>query len=719
MKSGWGSRLCLASVAIVALCAGPLAGATPAVAADGVTVTAELGARGSVSANAPIPIRVTVTADRTVRGTVRAVTNAGPGMTNVERDLTVVAGSTKSFWMVVPWSPFFGSVNGVRVTLREDGERSTTVEAIRGAASTMVGVLPKLANDVSPPNNITMQADLGVARSAVLPLDLLELGPAAIATFATIAGSSADLAALTASARTTLLHWMNHGGRLLIDDDLNGQLPPEWTPKGSRGPAGEGEVWLTQGALGRGEWGRYVMPGVTDNEAGSRFGFQGDFGFNGNGQTALIRDAGLRLNRLGSVLVIVGIYVVLVGPVMFFVLRRAKRLPAGWLTIPALSLLATALVLVAGARTRQGSSAAHGSVYELSPAGAEAHVTGLVIARSPGERGLALPAGWTQSVSPFGFGFDGTPLTMRYTDRGATLSRPLGSGQAATLSAVGPSNAPTDQLSVTATSKANGEVTGTVRNTGSTELADVAVFAERKGLLIGPLAPGAEKPFAIDRATANFGAGPAAQVWQATGDPRFGGFAVATTAAPFGSDAPPAEPTAPPPEPQVADLALWSQFTSGRMTGRDRGSVRATGWRRNATAPVTTLNGAAITAGRIAVTVEGPIIPSGAITDIAVKREWIAGDTQPDGNGALSLTMRFTLPDNADTARAFDLTGAAGLDATIWDGTAWQAVTRTDGVAAVPAAAFGTGVILVRAKASLNGPGGFGNFSGLAIQEHV
>jgi hypothetical protein len=716
MLCRWGTRV-VAAVAIGAIGTAVLAGASaaPAAAADGVTVTAELGARGSVSPNAPIPVRITVTADRTVRGTVRAITNGGPAITNVERDLTLVAGTTKSFWMVLPSSPFWGTTTGVTVTLREDGDRSTKTEASRLTAASIVGVLPKLANDVSPPSNIAMQADLGVARTAVLPLDLLELGPSALTTFATIAASSADLGALTPPARAALLHWLNHGGRLLVDDDLNGQLPPEWTPTADYAPAGAGEVWLTRGTLARGDWAAFVLPGATDNEAVTRFGFEGDARFGGNGQAVLVRDAGLRLNRLGSVLVIVGIYVVLVGPVMFFVLRRAKRLPAGWVTIPALSVLATALVLVAGARTRQGSSAAHGTVYELSPAGAEAHVTGLLVARSPGERGLMLPSGWTQSVSPFGFGFDGTAMNMRYTDRGSTLSRPLASGQATTLSAIGPVPAPTDRLSVTATSKADGEVTGTVRNTGSTDLVDVAVFADRKGVLVGPLAAGTEKPFAIDKASANFGNGPASQVWQSSNG-QFGQFGFATTAAPFPTDVQiVVEQSTTPPEPQVADLALWSQYSVDRAAGRDRGLVQATGWRRNATAPVTTLGGAAITAGRIAVTVEGPIVASGAITDVSVKREWIGGDTQPNGPDGFDAVLRFTLP-NA-SPRVLELTTISDAKTSIWNGTSWVDVTSSTGTALVPAGAVIHGVILVRTTLSFGGGPGPAGLASASIRE--
>jgi hypothetical protein len=715
-----------AVLAAVVGIAGVLVPARSAAAADGVTLTADLGVRGSVAPGASSPVRVTVTADRTVRGTVRATVTNGPTLVDVERDLTLVAGTTKSFWLVLPSSAFFGGGGGtgVAVTLQEDGDRATKVDAIGSTAGTIVGVLPRLAGDANPPANVEMKAGLGLARTATLSPDLMELGPGALMPFANIAGTSADLAGLSASARTSLLIWLNRGGRLLLDDDPSGQLPTEWTPSTNatidRATAGSGEVRLTRGALTRGDWAAYLQPGVVDDESVGRFGFKGggNFDFAPNGQNALVKDAGLRLNRLGPVLVLLGVYVFAVGPVMFFVLRRLKRLPAGWIAIPALALLGTGLVIFAGQKTRQGASAAHGTIYEVSPGGTDAHVTALVMARSPGERGVRLPAGWLPTVSPFGFGFgfDGTALKQRYTDEGSALGRQLASGQAATMAAAGPIGAPADRLAVEAKSSTNGQVTGIVRNSGSTDLADVAVFADAKAILIGSLAAGTEKSFTIDRATiGSSSGGPASQVWRADINNPFGP-QFATTAAPFGPDgAPQTDDTPAPPEPAAADLATWSQFTVGRSLGRDRGTVRATGWRMNAKAPITTLGGSPIVAGRIAVTVEAPIIPTGPVTDVSVKREWIQGDTQPDQQGRIGSTIRFTLPPIADNdSRPLEFAAATLTAVTVWNGTAWVELSGKGDRIPVPVEAIDHGVVLVKTTLNLGNAGGA---SDLAIRE--
>jgi hypothetical protein len=259
-----------------------------------------------------------------------------------------------------------------------------------------------------------------------------------------------------------------------------------------------------------------------------------------------------------------------------------------------------------------------------------------------------------------------------------------------------------------------------VRNTGSTDLADVAVFADSKAILIGSLSAGSEKAFTIDRATVGSASGgPAAQVWRRTINGQFGP-QFATTMAPFGQGgASPTDSTPEPPEPAAADLTMWSQFTVARSLGRDRGTVRATGWRLHAKAPITTLGGGSIDAGRIAVTVEAPIIPTGPVTDLSVKREWIQGDTQPDQQGTIAATMRFTLPPLADIERRPLEFSATTLNSiTVWNGTAWVELQATGNAVALPVGALDHGVVLVKTKLTLNDQRGGGS-ADLAIREHT
>lgn len=77
---------------------------------------------------------------------------------------------------------------------------------------------------------------------------------------------------------------------------------------------------------------------------------------------------GLRLPSIGSLLLFLFVYTLVIGPVNFLVLRRLKRRELAWVTIPALVLLFSAITYFTSFRTRGGSpmlnamSIAYGSV---------------------------------------------------------------------------------------------------------------------------------------------------------------------------------------------------------------------------------------------------------------------------------------------------------------------------------------------------------------------
>ena len=195
-------------VAVLVLCVpAPRAGA-----ADGFTITLETGLDGYVVAGRSIPIRVTVAAGRTTRGTVKLEGTGGPQPAVVERALGLAAGTSKSFWMVLPASPMFGEVGPPTVRFLEGGDRSTTATSQFLTSTTLVGVLPQLAAALPPPGTVTLPADTGEARIGVLSAEQLELGSAGLELFAVIAASAKDLVNLSDTARTTLLHWINRGG---------------------------------------------------------------------------------------------------------------------------------------------------------------------------------------------------------------------------------------------------------------------------------------------------------------------------------------------------------------------------------------------------------------------------------------------------------------------------------------------------------------------------
>ena len=418
------------------------------------------------------------------------------------------------------------------------------------------------------------------------------------------------------------------------------------------------------------------------------------------------------------------------------------RLPAGWLAIPLFAILTTGLVVVVGNRSRMGGSGAHGTVFEVSPAGTEAYVSGLVLSRSGGDHGFQLPSGWAPTTGSSMFtSFDGNAATHRVDGNGSDLVRSLDSGQAAVFKAVGPAAAPNDQLRVEATSEANGTISGSVHNPGSNALVDVAVFAGERAVLIGTLPAGTSAPFELLDVTASAGIAPAAQVWSM--DQRFGGPAmpigppmptgvirmdgagVAETRGPGGFVGPggPVGPAGGPDRPalpattasQTADVGLWLEASVDNPL-LTYGSVRAAGWRPDTTAPLELLGGRRIDRGRSAVTVAAPIEPAGPITDVTVRRKLtsLSGEVGPDGQTAL---FRFLLPPNSRPPNVdYELTIPVGMgSAEAWNGARWVSMQAPEGVSLLPSETVRSGVVLIR----IDGLRALSFSAGLTVREQL
>ncbi|MFN0026849.1 MAG: hypothetical protein ACKV2O_06650 [Acidimicrobiales bacterium] len=707
-----------------------------AAATEGIEMVLETGVRGSVVAGKDLPIRVTVTADRTTRGTIRLADPGLPDWLVVERDLALAAGTSKSFWMVLPGLRE-GSPATPTVTYSEKGRPLASVTSRFLIVDSVVGVLPHLAEAASPPPTVARPDGSGDAHLGTLSTEQMVLGAPGVDQFTAIAASGRDLATLSDTARAGLWQWLNGGGLLLVDDDPGAALPPAWMP----GPAGyalagAGEVRLTWGALARGEWEPFLL-GASEGE-GIGIAEQVPMQFFPGGVSTLARDAGLRLNRLGPMLAILVVYVALVGPVMFFVLKRTRRLTAGWVAIPIFAVVVTGLVVVVGNRSRMGAAAAHGTVSEVFAAGTQAFMSGLVVARSGGDHGFQLPPGWKPTLggSPFQR-FDNNRATHRSDGEGGSLITSLDSGQATRLNAVGPVATPPDQLSVEATSDADGAVTGTVRNNGPEALIDVAVFAGERAILIGMLPAGGSAPFGLADVTTAAGIAPVSQVWSSDAAFAFGGggpirafeappmptTTIAAGAAPGGGFPGPGA-TRPPQIPvmplgvlsEVADVGLWVDAAVDNAT-LAYGSVRAVGWRKDTTAPLQLLGGGSIERGRSAITVAAPIKPQGRITDVTVRRKLTSvvmdavGGNAANGQG---MSFRFLLPPGErPPSTDFELAIPVGVAwAEAWNGGRWMELQPRDGVASLPSDTVRGGAILVR----IDSPPGF-PVAGLTVRE--
>ncbi len=627
-------------------------------------------------------VRVRITAPRLIEGRVELRRDD----LVVREDVTVTAGSTVDLLLPIP-GPADGSTEAsVSAVLIAESEELDT-DIVRFSASDdlqTVAVLPDLARITGdPPRQVTLAGELRRAELVVVGDDVLGAGAAGLSQIDVVAAASADLTVLGAAQRSALLVWIDHGGVLVVDDagDL-GPLPAQWRPAGEHVLAGAGEVHLSGGELAAGRWASAIpVVRLATTDSGFERGFS-DFVV--NPRLTLSQRAGVTLPDLTVIVIVLLAYVILVGPVLYLVLRRARRLTAAWVAIPLSALVVAGGIVVSGARWRSSGKQASSTVLELSPDEGFATVDALVYRRSGGTSTLPLRAGWTF----------GQEEIYRYWSGGATATRRLvlgeGSprvevglepGQVAVLRAAGP--APYQPLEVDARASGDGEVTGTITNRGTAQLTAVAVLSPQAAVLVGDLAAGQSAGFRleVDRLDPNRWGSAVSEVWP---DQRF---AVGFRDAPGG-----------------ADLGIWSGFAATAGTRLyPGGSLRVAGW---------VAGGASILdpamENTTLITRVVPIEPAeGTVPSMAVRVSPIVGFWDPRTGEERDAVFRALLPAGAE-ADGLVVELPAGLSApSVWESDGeWHDLEPIDGTERVhrlpPEAVIG-GAVLVRVEGDRNG----------------
>ena len=208
----------------------------------------------------------------------------------------------------------------------------------------------------------------------------------------------------------------------------------------------------------------------------------------------------LDLPPLRALLILLGVYVLLAGPVTFLILRRFDRMAWAWLTIPTLTLIFAVLAYGFGARQR----------------GSDIIINELAVVETGGD-GTGMLHGYVGVFSPVKASYD-----LRASP--TTLFRPLtnpnwgGGGPAPTTGAINArySNEPAavrdlainqwsmemlaferpiaDAPSVDVQVRLDGDtVTGSVRNTSNRTLNDAVLLVGGQAERLGTLEPGDEK----------------------------------------------------------------------------------------------------------------------------------------------------------------------------------------------------------------------------------
>ena len=552
------------------------------------TIDIEIGVNGHAEADDHAVVRARITADELVDGEL--VVSRGDESTSIRQPLQVPAGTTKEVLLVVP-SPSFDETMQLDV---RDGDRVVATQDVRVRTADdveRVGVLPRLVTRVGElPAQVTLASRTGRAEMAALPADVLDLGPIGLEAYDTIVGTGADLVDLEDSQRRALLLWVDAGGRLLVDDATRvDTLPAPWRP----GPAGYS--WAGRGRSASSTVPRPAAVGGDHRAVGRHVGTDGvrDRGVRQPGSGPR-RTANVRLPSLVPMIITLAVYGLVIGPVVYLALRRARRLTLGWVVVPLVAVVTATGILVAGGRFRSGGNPAVATFVETSPAGAMAVSNTLIYKPSGGDVRIPTPAGWQLDVPVPMFSSDERSTPGGFSaapDGSGVLDVTLEAGQAATSTLRRP--AATRGLDVTAAVTADDRIAGDVVNGTDVTMHDVAVFVGDRAVDLGDLAPGA---------TARPGTSP-----RPTSIARFSSRADQVWAAPFGERRP---------ADQLAEFGIWGT-ASLRWELFPTGFARVVGWTDTLPPPVEPGDD---TSARAAVSSLAPIDPAGQPVGAATVR---------------------------------------------------------------------------------------------------
>jgi hypothetical protein len=330
-----------------------------AFAQDGVRITIEAGYDNRYTGTQWVPVSVTVESPRAIEGDLEVSSEQVDGSASSHSlAIEVPGGGKKRFDLLVP-APAQDRQVAARIVVGDEvvGTASAAPLLLRGGA--LVGVLA----DSIPSGIEGIQAEPAQIEMvpALLAPEQLDLGAAALGALSYVVADADDIEALSDAQRDALVDWTTAGGRVLIAaerpaaaPDLGPATELRWNPAGTE--VAEADRTLADGAIGVADGGLgevMVTPGnlvdVTRAvyEAALRappliasVGNEGPFNdFGASPEDELVRAGrGGEDLRLGWFVGFLVVYLVLVGPVNYFLLRRRGRKELLWVTIPVLAM---------------------------------------------------------------------------------------------------------------------------------------------------------------------------------------------------------------------------------------------------------------------------------------------------------------------------------------------------------------------------------------------
>ncbi len=665
-----------------------LASASPASAEPAVSVSTPAGER--YVPGQPVALLVEISANRATDGTIRVRLD---GTEVATKDFEVAGGATKTI-VVIADTVIWGG-NLVVDVRSSDGNVSVRPVLNHDREAELVGVLPSMQGRGLPASARTTTADR-IARTYDIGENILLAGPAALQMFDGMIGSEQDFSALPFGFQTSITHWLAGGGTLFVNEPPGAAIVALGIPESTEPERafGFGRVVYTDGAVGRGQLEGLIAPTRLTNQ--DEFGQNFNPGFSGQ---ILLRDAGITIPGIGVLLILMGIYILAVGPGLFLALRRIHRQPLIWLAIPAVAVVAVGAVYGVGRAQRADVDLAHATIVANSNGVLIERSEILVASSNGGFAGVEIGAGFvpgSRTINRFG-----QQLGMPPEDRDNTIGFDLNPGEVSRLlmERVTPSST-AGPFDIKVTNTGDRKLAGTVTNTSGFDLVEVQVVAGNDVLNLGSLLDGETKDVTLDDRFAYVSAGNDTLFSQMEQD-FFNGF-------------PPDEN-----DRSAVNAGAFNDFVQRYPNSRAPGQVMALGWTRDAPAPVLSNQGDEIVKGRTAfvglVPIEddgNPLVQYGeAFAEVQRVFDFeMAG--QAEGQFVeVPMEMHFRLPSNADPAGRYVLEIPNDIVVLeIWDGAAFvpsedrakaAEVGRTSTIGLTPSEVI-NGTVQIRA--------GFGQF---------
>lgn len=414
--------------------------ASPAHAQTQVDLDIHVGFDNRYAPGQWTPVSVVVDSSQAIEGTLEVTHDQPDGSDSLYTlDIEVAGGGRKEFHLVVPGPPEQRSVTA-RVVSGDTVLGTTTAQPLELAENALFGLLGDGGIDgfAAEPSLVEM-IPVRVTQAQ------LDLGASALSALSYVVASSDELDGLVPAHRDALDDWIATGGRLLVAaEDPGAVVWPEaagsmrWSGGRVQGAdltfaedrvglqrVGFGEVIVTQGrpsSLPREVIEAALRASPSVYSRGSQEFFN-DFGPGTSADVELMN--GLRRGggsmRLSWFVGFLIVYLLLVGPVNYYVLRRRGHKELLWMTVPALALLFSGVAYGLARGSRGGTEAATAGVVIATEYGQEGRAVAVVSSGSGGERTYAFPtkAAVAPSFLPF-FGSSQNGST-RLTAEGAQV----------------------------------------------------------------------------------------------------------------------------------------------------------------------------------------------------------------------------------------------------------------------------------------------------------